>query len=96
MSTDATAYAPNARYANRALSHAYWALGVAAVLGIAHFLYAIDGVAALVLGAWISVEVLQVARYSIKSLRAGLRDGRVLWVSISDGAFLSIPAEDVL
>ena len=89
---------PNAVYANRALSHAYWALGVAAVSALLHLLDLdpADRFLDIILGIWILFEFSQIIRYGIKSIRAGRRDGRVATLSIREGAFVSIPEEDVL
>lgn len=89
---------PNAVYANRALSHAYWALGVAAVSAILHLpdLAPADRFLDIVLGTWILFELSQVIRYGVKSIKAGIHDGRVLAISIREGAFVSIPEGAVL
>lgn len=84
---------PNAVYANRALSHAYWALGVAVVSALLHLLDLdpADRFLDIILGVWIIFEFSQIIRYGIKSLKAGIRDGRVLAISIHEGALVSIP-----
>lgn len=89
---------PNAVYANRALSHAYWALGVAAVSAILHLLDLdpADRFLDIILGIWILFEFSQVIRYGVKSIKAGIRDGRVLAISIHEGAFVSIPEDAAL
>lgn len=89
---------PNAVYANRALSHAYWAVGVATVSASLHLLDLdpADRFLGIVLGAWIIFEFAQIIRYGIKALKAGRRDGRTLTISIHEGALVSIPEEDVL
>ena len=86
---------PNAIHANRALSHAYWALGVAAVSAILHLLdlSPADRFLDIILGIWILFEFSQVIRYGVKSIKAGIRDGRVLAVSIYEGALVSIPED---
>lgn len=91
MSTDTTAYSPDARYANRALSHAYWALGVAIGLAVLHNLPLLpaDGIVEITWGTWILFEVVQVVRYAVKAGKAAARDGRSLRLSIYEGAFLS-------
>lgn len=93
-----TLTSPNAVYANRALSHAYWALGVAAVSALFHLLdlSPADRFLDIVLGAWIVFEFSQIIRYGAKSIKAGIRDGRVLAISIHEGALVSIPEEDAL
>lgn len=89
---------PNAVYANRALSHAYRALGVAAVSAILHLLdlAPADRFLDIVLGIWILFEFSQIIRYGIKSIKAGIRDGRVLAISIREGAFVSIQEDAAL
>ena len=89
---------PNAVYANRALSHAYRALGVAAVIAILHLLDLdpADRFLDIILGIWILFEFSQTVRYGVKALKAGRRDGRVLAISIREGALVSIPEEAAL
>lgn len=95
MSATLTAYSLDARYANRALSHAYWALGVAIGLAVLHSLPLLpaDGIVEITWGAWILFEVVQVARYSVKARKASIRGGRSLRLSVYEGAFLSAPKE---
>lgn len=83
----------NAVYANRALSHAYRALGVAAVSALLHLLdlAPADRFLDITLGAWIVFELSQIIRYGAKSIEAGRRDGRTLAISIHEGALVSIP-----
>ena len=50
----------------------------------------------IVLGIWILFEFSQIIRYEIKSIKAGIRDGRSLTLSIREGAFVSIPEGAVL
>ena len=87
---------PNAVYANRALSHAYRALGAAIAVTILHSLTVADPLPDLVGGIWIIYEFSQIIRYGAKSIKAGRRDGRVVTLSISEGAFVSILESDVL
>lgn len=95
MSIEPTAYSPDARYANRALSHAYWALGVAIGLAVLHSLPLppADGIVEITWGAWTLFEVVQVVRYAVKARKAAARDGRSIRLSIYEGAFLSAPKE---
>ena len=65
---------PNAVHANRALNHAYWALGATIFVMVLHSLTPADGLLDIVWGAWMLFEFSQVIRYGIKSLRAGRRD----------------------
>lgn len=87
---------PNAVYANRALNHAYWALGATIFGVVLHTLTSADGLLDIVWGAWMIFEFSQVIRYGVKSIKAGIRDGRVLAISIREGALVSIPEEAAL
>jgi len=82
---------PNAVYANRALNHAYWALGATIFVMVLHTLTSADGLLDIVWGAWMVFEFSQIVRYGVKSIKAGIRDGRVLAISIREGAFVSVP-----
>lgn len=87
---------PNAVYANRALNHAYWALGATIFVMILHTLTSADGLLDIVWGAWMVFEFSQIVRYGVKSIKAGIRDGRVLAISIHEGALVSIPEGEAL
>ena len=87
---------PNAVYANRALNHAYWALGATIFVMVLHTLTSADGLLDIVWGAWMLFEFSQIVRYGVKSIKAGIRDGRVLTLSIREGAFVSIPEGEAL
>lgn len=87
---------PNAVYANRALNHAYWALGATIFVMVLHTLTPADGLLDSVWGAWMVFEFSQIVRYGIKSIKAGIRDGRVLALSIHEGALVSIPEDAAL
>ena len=87
---------PNAVYASRALNHAYWALGATIFVMVLHTLTSADGLLDIVWGAWMLFEFAQITRYGIKSIKAGVRDGRVLAFSIREGAFVSVPEEEYL
>lgn len=84
---------PNAVYANRALNHAYWALGATIFVMVLHTLTSADGLLDIVWGAWMIFEFSQIIRYGVKSIKAGIRDGRVLAISIREGALVSIPED---
>nr|DAQ15659.1 MAG TPA: hypothetical protein [Caudoviricetes sp.] len=86
----------NAVYANRALNHSYWALGATIFVMILHTLTSADGLLDIVWGAWMLFEFGQIVRYGVKSIKAGIRDGRVLAISIHEGAFVSVPEERYL
>lgn len=87
---------PNAVYANRALNHAYWALGATIFVMVLHTLTSADGLLDIVWGAWMIFEFSQVIRYGVKSVKAGIRDGRVLAISIREGSLVSIPEDAAL
>ena len=87
---------PNAAYANRALNHAYWALGATIFVMVLHTMTTADGLLDVVWGAWMLFEFSQIVRYGVKSIKAGIRDGRVLAFSIREGAFVSVPEERYL
>lgn len=87
---------PNAVYANRALNHAYWALGATIFVMVLHTLTSADGLLDVVWGAWMVFEFSQIIRYGVKSIKAGIRDGRVLAISIREGALVSIPEDAAL
>ena len=76
---------PNAVYANRALNHAYWALGATIFVMILHTVTSADGLLDVVWGVWIAFEFSQIIRYGVKAIKAGIRDGRVLAISIQIG-----------
>ena len=84
---------PNAVHANHALTHAYWALGATIFVMVLHTLTSANGLLDVVWGAWMVFEFSQVIRYGVKSIKAGIRDGRVLAISIREGALVSIPED---
>lgn len=87
---------PNAVYANRALSHAYWALGVTAVFMLLRSVGPAEALLEALWALWMLFEFSQIIRYGIKSIKAGIRDGRSLTLSIREGAFVSVPEGAVL
>ena len=84
---------PNAIYANRALNHACWALGATIFVTILHFALPAGAPLDLVWGLWMLLELPQTAYFGAKSIKAGIRDGRTLAISIREGAFVSIPED---
>ena len=88
--------APNAVYADRALNHAYWALGATIAVMVLHTWIPSGAPLDLVWGAWMVFEFSQIVRYGIKAIKAGIRDRRVLAFSIHRGAFVSVPEEEYL
>lgn len=87
---------PNAVHANHALNHAYRALGATIFVMVLHTVTSADGLLDIVWGAWMLFEFSQIIRYGAKSLTAGRRDGRVLTISVREGALVSIPKAGAL
>ena len=87
---------PNAVHANHALNHAYWVLGAAIFVMVLRTLPVAGGLLDAVWGLWMVFEFSQIVRYGIKSIKAGIRDRRVLAFSIREGAFVSVPEERYL
>ena len=87
---------PNAVHANHALNHAYWALGATGFVMVLHTLTSAGGLLDIVWGVWMVFELSQIVRYCVKSIKAGIRDRRVLAFSIREGAFVSVPEERYL
>lgn len=88
--------APNAVYANRALNHAYWALGVTAVFMLLRSFGPAEALLEALWALWMLFEFSQIIRYGIKSIRAGVRDGRVLTISVRERALVPIPKDGAL
>ena len=87
---------PHAVYANRALNHACWAVG-AVIFIVILSLISKDTPALIAVGClWMLLEIPQVVVYGVKSFKAGRRDGRVLTLSIREGACVSIPEDEAL
>lgn len=63
---------------------------------VLHTLTSADGLLDIVWGVWMVFEFSQIIRYGIKSIKAGIRDGRVLAISIHEGALVSIPEDAAL
>ena len=87
---------PNAVHANHALNHAYGVLGATIFVMVLRILPVADGLLDAVWGLWMVFEFSQIVRYGIKSIKAGIRDRRVLAFSIREGAFVSVPEERYL
>lgn len=87
---------PNAVYANKALKHAYWALGAALAVAILRPVLPAGAPLDLVLGLWMLLELPQVVYFGARAIAAGIRDKRVLAISIREGAFVSVPEEEYL
>lgn len=87
---------PNAVHANHAIRRAYRALGATIAVMVLHTLSTADGLLDIVWGAWMLFESVQIVRYGVKAIKAGIRDRRVLAFSIREGAFVSVPEEEYL
>jgi hypothetical protein len=87
---------PNAVYANRALKHAYWALGASGVAAALRSVLPAEAPLDIVWGLWMLLELPQIVYFGVRSVKAGIRDGRVLAISIREGAFVSVPEEEYL
>lgn len=87
---------PNAVYANRALNHAYPVAGFTILAMALHTTTLADGLVDLMWGAGVLAAFAQIIRYGVKSIKAGARDGRILAISIREGAFVSVPEEEYL
>jgi hypothetical protein len=85
--------APNAVYANRALSHACWAAGATVFIMILSFISEDTQTLIAVWCLWMLLEIPQALVFGIRSVKAGRRDGRTLTLSIREGAFVSIPED---
>lgn len=83
----------NAVYANRALNHACWAAGAAIFLAIISRMSEATSALVAVGCLWMLLEIPQVVVYGIKAFKAGRRSGKVLTLSIREGAFVSIPKD---
>lgn len=88
--------APNAVCANRALNHVCWAV-VAVIFIMILSRISEDTPTLIAVGClWMLLEIPQAVVYGIRAFKAGRRDGRVLTLSIREGAFVSIPKEEAL
>jgi hypothetical protein len=87
---------PNAVHANHALRHAYRALGATIAVMILHTWIPSGGLLDVAWGLWMAFEFSQIVRYGIKAIKAGIKDRRVLAISIREGAFVSVPEEEYL
>lgn len=87
---------PNAVYANKALKHAYWALGASAAAAALRHVLPASAPLDLVWGLWMLLELPQVVYFWARTLKAGARDGRVLAFSLYEGAFVSVSDKEYL
>lgn len=84
----ATAY-----HANRALSHAVWALAIAAGAVTAQAAFGAVGALATVTLAWAGYEALRAALSASKARQAGRFEKQVPTFSIYEGRFVSVGLE---
>lgn len=85
-----------AYYANRALSHSIWIIGI--TVGVVT-MEAVAGAAVTltaVWGAWVGFEFLMAGLSAMKSVRAGQVEHQVPTFSVREGKFVSIDEEDAL
>lgn len=87
---------PNAVYANKALKHAYWALGASGVAAALRIVLPPEAPLDIVWGLWMLLELPQVVYFWVRAVKAGIRDGRALTFSVCEGAFVSVPEEEDL
>lgn len=85
-----------AYYANQALRHSVWIIGVTA--GVIGLKAAVGSSAALTAtwGAWIGIEFIRAGLSAAKSVRAGKVEHQVPRLSVREGRFVSIDEEDAL
>lgn len=85
-----------AYYANRALSHSIWIIGI--TVGVVTVKVAAGSEAALTAawGSWISFEFLRAGLSAAKSVRAGRVERQVPTFSVREGKFVSIDEESAL
>lgn len=85
-----------AYYANRALSHSIWIIGITAGVVTLRAVVGADGAITAVWGAWIVFEFLKAGLSAAKSVRAGKVEHQVPTFSVQEGRFVSIDEEDAL
>ena len=85
-----------AYYANLALSHSIWIIGITAGVVTMRAVAGSDGALTAVWGAWVGFEFLRAGLASAKSLRAGKVERQVPTFSVHEGRFVSIDEEDAL
>lgn len=84
----ATAY-----HANRALSHAIWAISVLAGAVIAQATFGPSGALATVVLAWAGYEFLKAALSAQRSVAAGRLEKQAPTFSVYEGRFVSVGLE---
>lgn len=85
-----------AYYANRALSHSIWIIGITAGVVTARAVAGSDGALTAVWGAWVGFEFLKAGLSAAKSARAGHVERQVPTFSVWEGKIVSIDEEDAL
>lgn len=85
-----------AYYANRALSHLVWTIGI--IIGVVTMkaVAGVDGALTAVWGAWVGFEFLKAWLSVAKSASAGRVERQVPIFSVREGKFVSIDEEDAL
>lgn len=85
-----------AYYANRALSHSLWIIGITVGVITVKAVAGSDGALTAVWGAWVGFEFLRAGLSATKSVRAGHVERQVPTFSVGEGKFVSIDEEDAL
>ena len=85
-----------AYYANRALSHSVWAIGITAGVVTMKAVAGVDGALTAVWGAWVGFELLRAGLSAAESVSAGRVERQVPTFSVREGKFVSIDEEDAL
>ena len=85
-----------AYYANSALLHSIWIIGITAGVVTMRAVAGVDGALTAVWGAWIGFEFLKAGLSAVKSVRAGKAEHQVPTFSVREGRFVSIAEEDAL
>ena len=85
-----------AYYANRALAHSIWIIGITTGVVAMKAVSGSGGALTVVWGAWIGFEFLKAGLAAAKSVRAGRVERQVPTFSVREGRFVSIDEEDAL
>ena len=85
-----------AYYANRALSHSVWTIGITIGVVTMKAVAGVDGALTAVWGAWVGFEFLRAGLSVAKSVSAGRVERQVPTFSVREGKFVSIDEEDAL
>lgn len=85
-----------AYYANSALSHSIWIIGITLGVVTAKAVAGSDGALTAVWGSWVGFEFLRAGLSAAKSVRAGRVERQVPTFSVREGRFVSINEEEAL